>query len=154
MKECFKCLVEKPLDDFYKHPKMADGHLNKCKDCTKNDTKSNYNSKKDYYKEYDKKRQKQDINRILTHRYRGIVQRATGKATRAYKVQGKEILTYEEYVAWCNDTWNDFTEVYNQWAKSGFKRNLTPSIDRIDSNGSYTVDNIQWLSLTENCRKR
>lgn len=36
-KVCFKCRVEKAIDDFYKHPKMADGHLGKCKECTKLD---------------------------------------------------------------------------------------------------------------------
>ena len=39
MKVCFKCGIEKPLSEYYKHKKMADGHLGKCKDCTKNDTK-------------------------------------------------------------------------------------------------------------------
>lgn len=38
-KTCFKCKIEKPLYDYYKHPYMGDGHLNKCKECTKIDTK-------------------------------------------------------------------------------------------------------------------
>lgn len=45
VKRCFKCGCEKPLSEFYKHPRTADGHLNKCKDCTKNDVNSNYEKK-------------------------------------------------------------------------------------------------------------
>lgn len=38
-KVCFKCNIEQPLSDYYKHKQMGDGHLNKCKTCTKEDTK-------------------------------------------------------------------------------------------------------------------
>lgn len=55
-KTCFKCNQTKPLTKFYRHPRMADGHLNKCKDCTKSDTRATRLARLDYYLEYDRNR--------------------------------------------------------------------------------------------------
>lgn len=56
-KKCIKCSMIKELECFYRHSRMADGHLNKCKDCTIIDTVNNYYKNIEYYREYDKKRQ-------------------------------------------------------------------------------------------------
>lgn len=55
-KTCFKCLCQKPLTDFYKHARMADGHINKCKECTKNDVTQHRNKNIDRFREYDRNR--------------------------------------------------------------------------------------------------
>lgn len=56
MKKCFKCGIDKPLDHFYKHKQMADGHLNKCKECNKKDVQNNYRENIDHYKQYERER--------------------------------------------------------------------------------------------------
>ena len=55
-KVCFKCGRLLPLSEYYKHCKMADGHLNKCKECTKNDIHEYRNNNKEKVQAYDRNR--------------------------------------------------------------------------------------------------
>ena len=56
LKKCFKCGKRKPLNEFYKHPEMRDGHLGKCKECNKKDVRENYFKNRGYYAKYEQKR--------------------------------------------------------------------------------------------------
>jgi hypothetical protein len=58
-KRCFKCLCTKPLAEFYRHAAMGDGHLNKCKDCTKADVKERRQVEWEKVRAYDRMRASQ-----------------------------------------------------------------------------------------------
>ena len=65
-KVCFKCKRELPLSEFYKHPQMGDGHLNKCKECAKKDVREKYieNSANDAYMEKERARGREKYRRL------------------------------------------------------------------------------------------
>lgn len=56
LKRCFRCGLEKPLDQFYKHFMMADGHLGKCKSCTKADSTARRRGQLEAVRAYDRER--------------------------------------------------------------------------------------------------
>lgn len=55
-KVCRGCRVEKDLSEFYKHPQMTDGHLNKCKVCIRARTQKYRREHLEQYAEYEKAR--------------------------------------------------------------------------------------------------
>lgn len=69
MKVCFKCEEGKPFSEFYKHKRMGDGYLGKCKSCTKIDSTTNRNNNLDRIRAYDRKRgSRQDKGYLKIHR--------------------------------------------------------------------------------------
>ena len=154
MKQCFKCKMNKPLDCFYKHSGMADGHLNKCIECAKKDTLDNTSKNSEYYRQYNYNRYRfeRNIPRIWKTKYSSMRMRTSGTAT-CSNIKGKELLPLKEFLKWCEDTREQFYELYKVWKKAGYKRGLAPSIDRIDNDKGYFVGNMQWVTQSENLKR-
>lgn len=133
-KECFICHQVKPLSDFYKHKGMFDGHLNKCKECCNK------------YYSYERKNNPQYYLRTT---YNSMCYRC--KSLKTYKKL--KLLSKDEWTIWTSHNMYKFLKLYKNWQASGYKIACAPSIDRIDNNRGYEIDNIQWLTQSQNCRK-
>lgn len=95
-KVCFKCGETKPLSMFYKHPRMADGHINKCKECNKKDVRENYATNIDYYTEYEVLRRDTE-NRIKSRKSRML------RVQERYKVDKQ----FRETIVASKEKWAD-----------------------------------------------
>jgi len=146
-KRCFICGEVKSIDEFYKHKMMADGHLNKCKECTKR-----YERERDT-RAIDSKRYRTNPDRYIKHKYYMMRARCMGKSNhRSY--DNMEILTFDEWMRWCDENKDIFMRLFNEWIESGWDRNKSPSIDRIDNSRGYVIGNIQWMTTHDNTIKR
>ena len=65
-KRCFKCGRVLPIEEFYKHSRMKDGHLNKCKNCAKIDVKRDYDrhSEDENWLEKERERGREKFHRL------------------------------------------------------------------------------------------
>lgn len=82
LKACFKCGESKERSEFYKHPRMADGLLGKCKECTKADVSARRVLKHAEICAYDRERSRGKQRRSPRNKYRD---RARSKVARAVK---------------------------------------------------------------------
>ncbi len=85
MKQCFKCKEVKPLSEFYKHPRMLDGHLNKCIECNKKDALEHRLKNIDRIRAYDKVRSQ------LPHR-KELAKRAKDKYRKEHPLRARQNL--------------------------------------------------------------
>lgn len=130
MKKCFKCGKTKKLDEFYKHKKMADGHLNKCKQCTRKDVA---NSEINY------DRTEKGVIRVI---YK------TQKSNSIKRGHKPPSYTKTELAEWLYK--NGFKKLYSEWVSSGYKKSKKPSVDRINDFKGYCLNNIKLGTWKDN----
>jgi hypothetical protein len=88
-KRCIKCGRRRTLSMYYTHPGMADGHLNKCKDCCRRDVKDNKKRNRDRYREYERERARRPERRASQLEYQ-----------REYRKRNREKMAAQRKVAY------------------------------------------------------
>jgi len=89
---------------------------------------------------------------FLVRVYRNMKSRVEGIQKLKYHLyQNLELLDKNIFYEYSLNN-NDFINLYNNWIVNNYDRKLTPSIDRKDSNLGYILDNIRWITHSENSR--
>jgi hypothetical protein len=139
---CNRCNEEKELKDFPKELKY-------CKLC--------FNKKQ-------RERRKENNNKItlkyektkqgfLMRLYRNMLSRITGVQKKKHHLyQNKSLLEKIDFYNWAINN-IDFHILFQNWENNNYDRKLTPSVDRIDSDKGYSLDNIEWVTHSENSRR-
>lgn len=85
LKTCFKCGGAKELSEFYAHRQMADGHLNKCKACTKLDSAIRYRdpAARERIRQYDKDRESSEARKANKRIYQARLRQKWPEKTKA-----------------------------------------------------------------------
>ncbi len=110
--------------------------------------KKYHNGGKAYYAKYEKTPQG-----FLMRKYRNMQSRVLGiQNKKAHLYKGKYLLAREDFYEWAFAS-SEFWKLYKEWTEADYDRKLCPTVDRIDSSEGYLLENMEWVTHSENSRR-
>lgn len=84
--------------------------------------------------------------------YSNAQQRILGQDKKRLWYKGLPICSREEFYRFAEQS--AYKQLYEAWVKSDYCLRLTPTIDRLDNEKGYTLDNIEIVTHSENTKRR
>ena len=116
--------------------------------------------RKEYSREYRKrtnnsvtKKYEKTKKGFLMRLYRNMQSRINGvQKLKAHLYNGKHLIDRQTFYDWAlnNET---FDKLFNDYEISGYDRKLAPSVDRINSKFGYELNNMEFVTHSENSRR-
>lgn len=86
-------------------------------------------------------------------KYRNMLSRIKGiQKTKIHLYQDKQILSKNDFYVWAKSNSN-FMKLWQNYMKFGRKMGLAPSIERINPKLGYVLENMEWITHSENSRR-
>lgn len=143
MKTCPRCGEDKENDQYYEYGEKLFAY---CKVCARAK-----------YKVDDTDRRRHNPRGMWLKRYQTMTDRVTTGGWGPYKsnAKGKELLSQKEFLEWCQrpEILKRWKRLHRNYIKSDYDFEKIVTVDRIDSDGGYSIDNIQWLPMKANQKK-
>lgn len=121
----------------------------KCKNCNKSKRTDCFRKDRNDCKSCEKEKEK--IYRLTKQGVIGTIYN-NQKSNSKKRNHPAPLYSIDELREWIEDN-SIFDELYSNWVDSEYKTNYKPSIDRIDDNKPYLLDNIQLMTWEENKKK-
>lgn len=92
-----------------------------------------------------------NANNFLSNLYGNIKRRVTtgGNTDCPHLYVGKPVMPKDAFMVWSKNH-PDFLRLYKQWVTFNFDRKLTPVVNRLNSSLGYTLDNVEWITASQN----
>lgn len=89
---------------------------------------------------------------FIMRAYRNMKSRINGvQYLKSHLYLGKELIDKESFYCFSiNDS--EFNKLFDNWVSFNYDRKLSPSVDREKSSLGYIVNNIRWITHSENSR--
>jgi hypothetical protein len=160
MKKCKKCSCLKPINDFHKGS-SKDGYRNDCKICVseyqkKHSLTINRKEKQRLAGKIRAERYKSELLMFIRRMYSLMQSRVRGQVIihrKAGRYIGLPICTRKDFYVFALKDWN-LKYLFCDWIKYGRTMKRIPTVDRIDNDEGYLLDNIRFITFSENSKKR
>jgi len=97
-------------------------------------------------------RYEKTIHGFLMRKYRNMESRVLGiQQKKAHLYKGKKLLSREDFYEWAMSS-GEFLVMFKTWEFNKYDRRLCPTVDRTNPELGYILENMRWLTHSENSR--
>lgn len=164
-KVCKKCNQLKSITEFHLAKKHKDGYRNDCKSCVSNYQKIHFkklpsSTKKMYSINANirkRGRHKKYLIVFIRRMYNYMQSRVRGQVVidrdKYRRYIGLPICDRKAFILFAFKNWR-LKQIFHEWKRKNYPKNLLPTVDRIENDKGYVLENIQFLTWRENIAKR